>query len=135
MLGLELQPTRPVRDGDDRGRHTTTMRELFLLPSGAILIDTPGMRGAQLWHGDVDDAFADVSELAAGCRFGDCRHEREPGCAVRAAVESGALEAGRLASFRALGRELAYMARREDPRLAAAERSRWKAIHKSMRDR
>ncbi|MCC6624199.1 MAG: ribosome small subunit-dependent GTPase A [Deltaproteobacteria bacterium] len=135
LAGVELQATRAVRDGDDRGRHTTTGRELFRLPSGVLVIDTPGMRELALFHGDVDEAFADVAALAAGCRFGDCRHEREPGCAVRRAIDDGALDEARLESWRALGRELAYVQRQQDPALMREHRQRWKAIHIAARQR
>ena len=94
---------------DGSGRHTTTRRELVLLPGGGLIIDNPGMREVHLWLGDGDlsDAFDDIAELAAGCRFTDCRHETEPGCAVRAALESGELSRERWESYRALERELA----------------------------
>ena len=107
---------------DGSGRHTTTRRELVLLPDGGVLIDNPGMREVQLWLGDggLSDAFDDIAELAAGCRFTDCRHESEPGCAVRAALESGELARERWESFRALERELAELAERLERR----ERSR-----------
>jgi len=133
LAGESLQATRPVRAGDDRGRHTTTRRELFRLPSGALIIDTPGMRELALYDGDPDEAFSDIAELAAGCRFGDCRHEREPGCAVRDAIDEGRLDAARLASYRTLGRELAYVQRQQDPALMAAHRQRWKAISQAQR--
>ena len=107
---------------DGSGRHTTTRRELVLLPDGGVLIDNPGMREVQLWLGDggLSDAFDDIAELAARCRFTDCRHESEPGCAVRAALESGELARERWESFRALERELAELAERLERR----ERSR-----------
>ncbi len=107
--------TQPTREHDDRGRHTTTRRELFVLASGGVLIDTPGMRELQLWGDDEGAvaAFDDVDALAAGCRFSDCRHREEPGCAVRAAVVSGALTPERLASFHKLADErAAALARR-----------------------
>lgn len=112
LLGEERLRTRAVREKDARGRHTTSHRELVALPSGGLLIDTPGLREIQLWQAEVglDEAFGDVLGLASECRFGDCRHLAEPGCAVRAAVERGALEAGRLASFRKLRDELATLA-------------------------
>jgi len=135
LADAELQATNAVRAGDDRGRHTTTRRELFRLPSGALVIDTPGMRELALFHGDVDEAFADIAELAQRCRFGDCRHEREPGCAVRGAIDDGALDRLRLESFRALGRELAHVQRQQDPALMAEHRQRWKAIHVAQRKR
>jgi ribosome biogenesis GTPase / thiamine phosphate phosphatase len=101
FLGNESQRTGAVRAHDQRGKHTTTHRQLFVTPSGVLVIDSPGIRELQLWDaaGGVDAAFADVEEVAAGCRFRDCRHEQEPGCAVRVAVETGALEARRVASY------------------------------------
>jgi ribosome biogenesis GTPase len=105
--------TQPVRPDDDKGRHTTTHRELFVLPHGGLLIDGPGMRELGLWGEEegLGHAFADVLALAAGCRFSDCAHQREPGCAVRAAVDAGALSRERLESFEKLQREQAYHAR------------------------
>lgn len=115
LLGEERQRTLEVRAGDDRGRHATTHRELFVLGDGALLIDTPGLRLPRLTGTDgLDEAFADVEELAEGCRFADCRHEGEPGCAVRAAIDAGRLEPGRLAHLRKLEREgLSAQERRE----------------------
>ena len=109
LLGEERQETRAVRAHDDRGKHTTTRRELIPLPGGALLVDTPGMRELQLWDNAREGlvaAFPDVLELASGCRFRDCRHESEPGCAVRAAVEAGRLAAARFASYLKLRAEL-----------------------------
>jgi ribosome biogenesis GTPase len=120
LAGRELLATAPVRDHDDRGRHTTTHRELVRLPSGALLVDGPGLREVQLWL-DVDEedalsgAFGDVEALARGCRFRDCTHQHEPGCAVRHAVEAGELDPGRLDSLRKLEREVAALERRRDP--------------------
>ncbi len=135
LLGEERQATGAVREDDSRGRHTTTHRELMVLPSGALLLDTPGMRELGLWSGGegVAEVFADVEGVAAECRYRDCRHELEPGCAVRRAVAEGALDAERLASWRKLQRELHWLAVRQDQRLRAAEESKWKAIHKSMK--
>ena len=116
LLGREAQRTGEVREGDDRGRHTTTHRELFLVPGGGLLIDTPGLREIQLWEGDqgIESAFADVEELAESCRFGDCRHQGEPDCAVEAAVASGELRAERLESYRKLQREQHHLHIRQD---------------------
>jgi ribosome biogenesis GTPase len=135
LLGAERQATGAVREHDSRGRHTTTHRELVPLPGGAMLLDTPGMRELQLWgdEASLDSAFADISVLAEGCRFRDCRHVDEPGCAVRAAVESGTLDAERLQSWRKLQRELRRLAIRQDARARAEELTRWKQITKSMR--
>lgn len=130
LLGADAQSTGEVRVADDRGRHTTTSRQLFTLPSGAALIDTPGMRELQL-RGDlasIAEAFDDIGELAAGCRFGDCGHESEPGCRVRESVDPERLE-----NYRKLLREAVHLERRNDARAQAAEKAKWKAIHKAMR--
>src|SRR5262245_9614598 len=133
LLGHQRQRTSAVREDDSRGRHTTTHRELIRLPVGALLIDTPGIRsiGVSGATDGVDTAFADIADLAAGCRFRDCRHDGEPGCAVRAALDDGTLDAARFASHRKLEREAAHVARQGDPIARAAERRRWKAIHAS----
>jgi ribosome biogenesis GTPase len=136
LMGREFQETQAVRASDERGRHTTTSRQLFVLPSGALLIDTPGMRELGVIGEDdaaVGRAFADVEELATACKFGDCEHRTEPGCAVIAAIESGALAAERLASFRKLEKERAYAERRLDRSAQAAERRKWKNINKAQR--
>jgi ribosome biogenesis GTPase len=142
LAGREILRTAPVRPGDDRGRHTTTRRELFRLPGGALVIDGPGLREVQLW-GEAGDAlpaaFADLEELARGCRFRDCRHGDEPGCAVRRAVEEGRLDGGRLESQRALERELAYLERRRDaPEARRRERrqgAEYKRIQRAKEER
>lgn len=134
LAGASILATGDVRDADRRGRHTTTSRQMILLPGGGVLIDTPGLRSLGLGR-DValTPAFPDIEAWAAGCRFADCRHEVEPGCAVAAAAASGELAADRLASFRKLRREVAAEARRNDPLLRKAERSVWKARTKSVR--
>lgn len=107
LLAREAQATAGIRDDDSKGRHTTTARSLHLMPSGGMLLDTPGMRELQLAdcaHG-VNEAFADISGLAARCRFSDCRHDNEPGCAVRSAIDSGELDKRRLTNYRKLMRE------------------------------
>jgi ribosome biogenesis GTPase / thiamine phosphate phosphatase len=136
LLGAPRQATGGVREDDSRGRHTTTHRELVPLPGGALLLDTPGMRELQLWGGEesLDGAFPEIAELAVRCRFRDCRHESEPGCAVLAAAESGELDEVRLASWRKLQRELLRLAARTDAKARAELQAKWKAIHKSMRD-
>jgi ribosome biogenesis GTPase len=125
LSGDARMRTADVR-ADGRGRHTTTHRQLFRLPSGALLIDTPGLRELQLWgEGDsVDATFDDVAALASACRFADCAHESEPGCAVLEAVQRGALDPERLAHWRQLRAELAYLARREEGRAA----QEWKRL-------
>jgi ribosome biogenesis GTPase len=134
LLGYERQQTRAVREDDSRGRHTTTHRELVRLPGGALLIDTPGIRSLAVAGAadGMDAAFADITDLAAGCRFTDCRHESEPGCAVRAALAAGTLDHGRLESHRKLEREAAHVARKTDRLAAEAERRKWRAISSSV---
>jgi len=131
LLGREQQLVREVRAGDSRGRHTTVRRELFLAPSGCLLIDTPGLRELQLWGSSesADAAFSDIATLAAGCRFRDCRHQGEPGCAVAAA----GIDEARLANYAKLQRELAHLDRKLDQRTAQDEKRRIKRIHRAMR--
>lgn len=114
LLGAAVQPTRPVRARDRKGRHATTRRELFALPGGALLIDTPGLREIGLWAeaDELGATFEDVEALAVGCRFRDCRHQEEPGCAVRAALGQGGLEPGRLEAFQRMQRELEDLGQR-----------------------
>lgn len=135
FAGREILHTASVREKDGKGRHTTTHRELILLPTGGLLLDTPGMRELQLWGTDdnLDKSFADIDELAAGCRFSDCSHETEPGCAVIAAVESGALAAERINNYMKLKKELTYLERKTDVQAEQAERKKWKAISKEQR--
>lgn len=124
LVGSELLPTGAVRERDQRGRHTTVARELVLLPSGAILVDTPGLRSVGLWDADegFEEAFADIETLAAGCRFDDCRHRSEPGCAVLEAVARGALDRERLAAYLRLDDELDQLAGREVERQRGARK-------------
>lgn len=135
LLGAERQATRAVRASDDRGRHTTTRRELIVLPGGAVLLDTPGMRELSLWAGDdgLRSAFDDVEAFGRECAFRDCSHHEEPRCAVRAAVGDGRLPAERLSSYFKLQAELRSLAVRQDRGAQAEERRRWKAIHKAAR--
>ncbi len=134
LLGAEVQATKELAE-DGTGRHTTTTRQLIRLAGGALLLDTPGLREVQLWSADdgIDEAFADVDELAAGCRFNDCAHRREPGCAVQAAIDEGRLPRERLQSYRALQRELARLARKQDARLRSEERKKRAAFARSRR--
>jgi ribosome biogenesis GTPase len=126
--------TREVA-ADGTGRHTTTHRELVRLPDGALIIDTPGLRELQFWEGDVSAAFEDIEALAGQCRFRDCAHTREPGCAVLRAVDEGTLELDRLRSWRKLQRELESIAARTDKRLRAARKKRWKQVASVARQR
>jgi ribosome biogenesis GTPase len=135
LLGQEYMRTAEVREDDGRGRHTTTHRELVAVPGGGLLIDTPGMRELGLASGAeaLGGVFGEIGELAAGCRFRDCAHEHEPGCAVRGAVADGTLSRERFESFLKLRAELRFEARKEDPALRAAEVQRWRVLHKAAR--
>jgi ribosome biogenesis GTPase len=135
LLGREQQRTAEVSAYKARGRHTTTNRELILLPGGGLVIDTPGLREIQLWEvgGSIGATFADVEALAVGCRFGDCRHETEPRCAVRRAVENGSLVADRLESYLKLRREADHVAERQDKLAQLQNKRKSKTIHKAMR--
>jgi ribosome biogenesis GTPase / thiamine phosphate phosphatase len=135
LLGGELFATSAVRSQDGKGRHTTVRRELLPLPGGGVLIDTPGLRGVGLHDAaeGLELVFAEIEELAAECRFGDCAHETEPGCAVRTAIDAGELPARRLASYRKLLRESAWAASRNDARLRAERADGRKALSKFQR--
>jgi ribosome biogenesis GTPase / thiamine phosphate phosphatase len=135
LLGESRQATQPVRESDSHGRHTTTRRMLIELPDGGALIDTPGLRELALWAGEdsVDDVFAGIAALARQCRFHDCAHSGEPGCAVSAALDTGELEPARWASYQKLLAEARYHERSVDQRAAAETKRKWKAIHKAMR--
>jgi ribosome biogenesis GTPase / thiamine phosphate phosphatase len=136
LLGTDRLKTSHIRGGDGRGRHTTSSRQLLLLPSGGVIIDTPGMREIQLWaEGEsVGAAFPEIEALAAGCRFNDCGHRSEPGCAVIRALEDGTLSRDRLEGFRKLQREVRAMHVRQDARARIRERARWKEIHRSAQE-
>jgi ribosome biogenesis GTPase / thiamine phosphate phosphatase len=127
LAGEELLATQTIREDDGEGRHTTTHRQLVLLPDGGLVLDTPGMRELQLWESSdgIAETFADVEGLAANCRFSDCEHRTEPGCAVQAGIEDGTLPFARWASYKKLQRELAHLERRLDKRLQSEERKRW----------
>jgi ribosome biogenesis GTPase len=137
LAGEAVMETSAISGDDKRGRHTTTHRELILLPSGALLLDSPGMRELGLWDAEegVVATFEDVEALIGACRFSDCQHRREPGCAVRKALESGALDEGRWGAYNKLQRELAFEARKEDPALRAQATKRWAKVHKNTRAR
>jgi ribosome biogenesis GTPase len=135
-VGHELMTVKETRADDDEGRHTTTHRQLIQLPGGGMIIDTPGIRELQLWDsGGIDEAFSDVEELAGTCRFTDCSHNTEPGCAVKAALASGELSSDRYGSWLKLQRELRAIAIRHDARLRREERRRWQQISKDARTR
>jgi ribosome biogenesis GTPase / thiamine phosphate phosphatase len=120
LMGAEVVQTGAVREADAKGRHTTTWRELLVVPDGGVLIDTPGLRELGMWIADegIDAVFTDVTDLAEQCRFNDCAHEHEPDCAVRDAIEQGRLDPERLASYRKLLSEAAFADRQNDTRLA-----------------
>jgi ribosome biogenesis GTPase len=136
LLGREKFKTAEVREDDSRGRHTTTHRELVALPSGANLIDTPGMRELQLWEVEegLDEAFDDIGELAKHCKFRDCRHDQEPGCAVRKAVDDGNLDPARLESHRKLLREMEHQRSKDDVRARLEQKEKDKRIGKVIRE-
>ncbi|WP_233532337.1 ribosome small subunit-dependent GTPase A [Paenibacillus alkalitolerans] len=124
LLGVEAQKVSGIREADGRGRHTTTHRELLTVPGGGIVVDTPGMREIQMWEASegLSESFEDIESLAGRCQFADCSHNREPNCAVRKAVEAGELEEGRLANYRKLLSELAYLARKEEAKVKLQEK-------------
>nr|WP_052476839.1 ribosome small subunit-dependent GTPase A [Jeotgalibacillus campisalis] len=136
LLQEDRMVTHEIREGDDRGKHTTTHRELLKLPSGGVMIDTPGMRELQLWEseGGLEQGFRDIETLALNCQFRDCKHENEPGCAVAEAIEDGTLDASRLASYRKLQKELAYMERKSNKREQLLEKKKWKKISQSQKN-
>lgn len=136
LLGNQQQATQLVRADDSRGRHTTTHRQLLPLPSGALLIDTPGMRELQLWTSGsgLEETFGDIEALAVNCKFRDCLHEAEPGCAVQGAIATGELSSQRLQSYHKLQREQQWLAQRQDTHARQNTKRRWKQITKSMRN-
>ena len=135
LLGADRQRTRAIRPRDGRGRHTTTQRELIVMPAGALLIDTPGMRELQLWDSaeSLDETFDDIETLATDCRFRDCGHDREPGCAVRAAAERGTLATRRVEHYRGLKREGALLQQRRDELVRLQEQRRTSSAHRALR--
>jgi ribosome biogenesis GTPase len=136
LLGQEALPTASVRT-DGKGRHTTSRRQLLLLPTGGLIIDTPGLRELQLWAAEetLDRTFDDIAELASRCRFRDCRHDGEPGCAVVTAIQGGQLGPERFANFRKLQRELRTLEVRANARLQRDERRRWRTRQREARAR
>jgi ribosome biogenesis GTPase / thiamine phosphate phosphatase len=133
LVGSDARRTRDVREADSKGRHTTTNRELVVLPNGGLLIDTPGMREIQLWDAGagVRETFEDIDELGAGCHFTDCRHRDEPRCAVKTAVAEGRLAPERLASYVKIEEELAHLARQQDERALLDEKRRSRVLTKA----
>jgi len=137
FLRRDVQTVQPVRRGDSKGRHTTTSRQLFVLPGDALLIDTPGLRELQLWAASegVEHVFLEIEDLAARCRYGDCSHSSEPGCAVQAAIAKGHLDPKRLENWRKLGREQEFLRRKVDPE-ARHQHNEWvKRVHRGAREK
>lgn len=136
LIGFAIASVQPVRSGDDRGKHTTTHRELITLPTGGLIIDTPGMREIQMWSSDegLQSTFADIEALATQCRFRNCQHINEPGCAVQQALLNSQLDYSRFESYQKLQKENNYIARKQDQREYLAEKEKWKKITKTMRN-
>ena len=135
LAGEPVVKTGTVREADGRGRHITSWREMIMLPDRGIIIDTPGMKELQLWA-DEDallSSFSDITQLAAECRFRNCTHHSEPGCAVRAAVAKGDIDEARLESFFRQQSELSYLERRKDQRANQIEQAKWKSIQKGVK--
>ncbi|GAA0604316.1 ribosome small subunit-dependent GTPase A [Virgibacillus siamensis] len=130
LLDEAVQETKDIRETDSKGRHTTTHREMFILPYGAMLIDTPGMRELQLWDGEssMDSTFSDIEAFEKECKFNDCKHDTEPGCRVQEALENGDLSYERFQSYLKLQRELAFERRKQDQRAYLEEKNRWKKL-------
>jgi ribosome biogenesis GTPase len=130
LLGAQTIKINSVRESDSAGHHTTTHRELFLLPGGGAVIDTPGLREIQLWSDEesLDDTFQDIQSLAAQCHFSDCTHNAEPGCAVQEALSNGTLETGRYNNYLKMQKELHYLSARQNDRVRVEEKARWKKI-------
>jgi ribosome biogenesis GTPase len=137
LIGHDLLPTREVRDWDSRGRHASKSRQLVMLPGGGVIIDTPGMRELQLWETGqaIEGTFADIEALAANCRFRDCRHRAEPGCAVLAAQAAGTLAPERLASFHKLADEQRYQESKQDERARIQEKRQSRILTKAANKR
>lgn len=135
LTGQDVQLVREVRNGDDRGRHTTTCRELIILPGGGLIIDTPGMRELQLWNSDegLHYAFDDIDLLARHCRFNNCSHTTEPGCAVQHAISQGNLVRERYDNFIKLQKETEYLSRKQNIHEQLAYKNKWKKIHKELK--
>lgn len=135
LFRKDIQSVQEVRLKDSRGRHTTTTRQMFQLPEGGLVIDTPGLRELQLWADEsmLEEVFTDVATLVRNCQYTDCRHESEPGCAIKTALEDGSLSEERYGGYLKLQKELAYLKRKLDPRQRANTKLRWKSIHKQMK--
>ena len=137
LTGVDQLKVQTVRKHDDRGRHTTTHRELVLLPTGGLVLDTPGMRELQLWDGDesLQLVFEEIEALAEKCFFSDCRHQDEPRCAIREALVAGTIDSGRYESYEKLQKELKYLARRRDKLSEITEKKKWKKLSRQASER
>lgn len=135
LAGVDHLKVQTVREYDDRGRHTTTHRELVLLPAGGLVLDTPGMRELQLWEGDLQLVFDDIEATADRCFFGDCRHQDEPRCAIREALDAGTIDPERYESYEKLQKELQYQSRRRDKLSESLEKKKWKKLHRLATER
>jgi len=137
LAGVDRLKVQTVRESDDRGKHTTTHRELVLLPGGGLVLDTPGMRELQLWDGDgsLQLVFDDIEALAERCSFSDCQHQDEPRCVVREALIAGTIDAGRYQSYEKLQKELKYQARKKDKLSEITERKKWKKLSRLASER
>lgn len=135
MLGEAVQRTGEIRQDDGRGRHTTTFRQMHLLPGGGLVIDTPGLRELKLWASEtgITGTFAEIEAFASHCRFGNCQHDGEPGCAVQAALDAGEIDLARFQSYVKLQKELAYLSRRDNLNEAQDEKAKWKQISKEIK--
>ncbi|WP_047980983.1 ribosome small subunit-dependent GTPase A [Ornithinibacillus contaminans] len=136
LFDEEIQETKGIREDDSKGRHTTTHREMFVLPNGALLIDTPGMREIKLWDGEaaMETTFQDIESLIDECRFSDCKHKTEPGCRVQEAIEKGELTEERYQSYLKLQRELAFEKRKQDMKAKLEDKNKWKKISKYQKE-
>lgn len=134
-MGEERQRVQAIRDEDGRGRHTTTHREIFRVPNGALVIDIPGIRELGLWDGGTQTVFSDIESMAQDCRFTDCQHDGEPGCAVGAAIADGTIDQERLEQYRKMERELLHMERKRSARAQSEARKIWRQRSKEARQR
>jgi ribosome biogenesis GTPase len=136
LVGRNILQVQAVRESDDRGRHTTTSRQLILLPDAGMIIDTPGLRELQLWESEkgLARSFEEIRLLAERCHFSDCRHQTEPGCAVLKALSEGGLPSDRVESYRKLQKELAHLSVKQDVLLRQEQKKKWKSIHKEQRN-
>ena len=136
LMGTAAVKTQAVRETDDRGKHTTTYRELHMLPSGGLIIDTPGMRELQLWGSEegIQEAFEDIEEIFKSCRFNNCSHEKEPGCAIQEALLEGELDESRWQSYRKLQKELLFLQGKQELQVRLAAKKSHKAIHKNLKE-